>query len=58
MTSNVEEPQCKAQPMGGGQCELGSGHEGKHRKMLTYTWFEWTDESQARLADQHGSRFD
>jgi hypothetical protein len=57
--------QCKQQPLGGGQCEREAGHDGKHMK-TSYPYgperdpfvFEWDDESQRRLADKHGSRFD
>lgn len=60
---------CAASPLGGGQCELEAGHDGKHRRrMWRYmsdgsrepgSWFEWDDESQKRLADKLGSsRFD
>lgn len=50
--------QCTASPMGGGRCELEAGHDGKHRKKLTHTWFEWTEDSQQRLVAREGSRFD
>lgn len=57
--------QCRSQPMGGGQCDLEKGHDGKHKR-TSYPYgpegrpfvFEWTDESQRRLASRHGSRFD
>lgn len=64
---------CEAEPLGGGQCELDAGHELERKHEVT-TWqydyqhpenpprktgtFEWSDESQKRLADRHGSRFD
>jgi hypothetical protein len=62
---------CPATPLGGGQCELDMGHDGKHRKQLwRYDYldsgkaptpagvFEWDDDSQRRLTDKHSSRFD
>lgn len=54
----MSDDRCTASPLGGGTCELAAGHEGKHRKKMMHTWFEWTDDSQRRLADEHGSRFD
>lgn len=54
-----ERRECKAQPLGGGQCELDEGHEGRHmRRFRTGTPFYWSDTSQRKLADKHGSRFD
>jgi hypothetical protein len=56
---------CGAEPLGGGRCELAEGHEGDHqRTSWPYGYgkppmvFTWTDESQTRLADRQGSRFD
>jgi hypothetical protein len=56
---------CKAQPLGGGQCQLEVGHEGRHRK-VSYPFgpdgrpfvFDWDSESQQCLADRHSSRCD
>lgn len=66
MTSQeAENTQCRVSSLGGGQCQLEAGHDGKHRK-TSYPYgregkpfvFEWTEESQRRLADKQGSRFD
>ncbi len=37
--------QCKRHALGGGQCELDAGHDGKHRRGT----FEWSEESQRAL---------
>lgn len=57
--------QCKSFPLGGGQCELDAGHEGKHQR-TSFPYgpegkpfvFDWTDEGQRRLVNEHTSRFD
>jgi hypothetical protein len=56
---------CKAQPLGGGQCQLAAGHDGKHKR-TSYPYgpegkpfvFEWSDESQRDLTAKYTSRFD
>lgn len=51
--------QCESEPLGGGRCEREQGHEGKHgKRMPSGRWFEWSDESQTRLASEKSSRFD
>jgi hypothetical protein len=63
---------CDRFTLTGSRCELGKGHDGKHAVTIrNYSrditsvpygaplWvFEWNDESQTRLADEQGSRFD
>jgi hypothetical protein len=44
---------CNRSALGGSQCELLKGHEGKHQR----TWdnghvFSWTDASQTKLMDE------
>jgi hypothetical protein len=46
--------QCKATPLGGGQCELDKGHDGKH--LLHFPAggvFSWTHESQVALINAY-----
>lgn len=57
--SRCAQEQCKAYALGGGRCELEAGHVGKHsRAWADGGVFEWTSESQLKLADKHASRFD
>lgn len=53
---------CNRPSLGGGNCELEQGHEGKHRitrERQDGPWvWEWTDEGQQKVMDKWGSRFD